>query len=282
MVKKYYLFILYFIISQVFIIGNNYSQDLTIISWNIKDFGKSRDDTEILNIAKLLRDADLVAIQEVVAKDPGGAQAVARLADQLSRMGAAWDYRVSNPTKSPSSQISERYAFLWKKHKLKMLGRPHLINELSDIVHREPFLGIFIYQNKKIHVLNYHSCTHKKYYPERAEIINISKWIRDNEFANTIWLGDMNLEIKDSAFRLIKMSGFMNILNGEKTSLKRKCKNGVYLSRSEDNILVKFNSFKVINHRVIDFIKKGDCNDVIWKRNNYSDHLPIEFYIKAE
>ncbi len=50
----------------------------SLISWNIRDFGQSKSDAEIRQIAQILRDADLVALQEVVA-GPGGAQAVARL-----------------------------------------------------------------------------------------------------------------------------------------------------------------------------------------------------------
>lgn len=79
-----------------------HSQDLLLISWNLRDFGQSRDAAEMELIANELRDADIVAIQEVVAKHPGGAQAVARLADQLNRMGSKWDYRISDPTQSSS------------------------------------------------------------------------------------------------------------------------------------------------------------------------------------
>lgn len=46
--------------------------NLTIVSWNIRDFGQSRNDQEIRDIAQVIRQADIVAIQKVVAKDPGG------------------------------------------------------------------------------------------------------------------------------------------------------------------------------------------------------------------
>ncbi len=51
-----------------------FGQSISIISWNLKDFGQSRDDEEIMMIAEVIRDADIVAIQEVVAKHHGGAQ----------------------------------------------------------------------------------------------------------------------------------------------------------------------------------------------------------------
>ena len=84
-----------------------------LCSWNIQDIGKSKSDLEIGFMANTIKDFDIVAIQEVVAKDPGGAQAIARLADALNRMGSKWDYTVSSPTSS-SAYKSERYAFLWK------------------------------------------------------------------------------------------------------------------------------------------------------------------------
>ena len=100
---------------------------MSVISWNIKDFGQSRDNSEIRMIAKELIEADIVAIQEVVAKHPGGLKAVARLVDQLNRMGTKWDYRISDPTASSSSYASERYAFLWKRSKVNLVGgRPQI------------------------------------------------------------------------------------------------------------------------------------------------------------
>lgn len=74
------------LISCIFLQAPQFSisaQSFTFISWNIKDFGQSRNDKEIHDIALLLRDADIIAIQEVVPKHPGGAQAVGRLAEEL-------------------------------------------------------------------------------------------------------------------------------------------------------------------------------------------------------
>ena len=39
----------------------------------------------ISDIFKIINDYDIVAIQEVVAKDPAGAQAVARIVDNLNK-----------------------------------------------------------------------------------------------------------------------------------------------------------------------------------------------------
>jgi len=254
--------------------------EITFISWNIKDFGQSRDDNEIRAIAQLIRHADIVAIQEVVAIHPGGAQAVGRLVDQLDRMGAQWDSRISDPTHRSSSHKSERYAFLWKTSKITITGGgARLLTELSQSVEREPYLIQFKVNTKVLTILNYHACTHTPDFPEREEIKAISSWLMENEHDNVIWAGDMNLEIDDIAFRSIIRYGFRNVLNGEKTSLKMSCKDGDYLSRSEDNILHKMNDHSVQDIRVIDFIKGDDCNMVSTLKDSHSDHLALEVKI---
>src|SRR5690349_10412003 len=74
-----------------------------ICSWNIRDFGQSKNKEEIEFIANTLKGFDIVTIQEVVA-GPEGAKAVARLHDELNRTGAKWDYTISDPTVSSSNK----------------------------------------------------------------------------------------------------------------------------------------------------------------------------------
>ena len=265
-----------------FTINFSAGQVLSIVSWNLKDFGQSRDDDEIKMIAEVIKNADVVAIQEVVAKHPGGAKAVARLTDQLNRMGAKWESRISHPTESSSPYIRERYAYIWKTSKVSLTrGRPTLIKEISSKVEREPFLAQFKLKNGEVVTLvNYHACTHKKHFPEREEISYISNWLIDQSFNNVIWLGDMNLVVDDIAFESILSSGYSSVLSGEKTSLKTKCKNGNYLSRAEDNIIYKFSSLNFSGGRVLDFIDGDKCTDVSWKRVSLSDHLGVEILLE--
>ncbi len=251
--------------------------EIIIVSWNIKDFGKSRTDEEITAIAQHIRHADVLAIQEVVAKDPGGAKAVARLADQLNRMGSKWDYRISDPTQSSSSQKSERYAFLWKTSKLTVTGGgPRLLSELTSHVEREPYHIKLLHNGKIIDIVNYHACTHRETFPERGEITAISQWLINQNSKNVIWAGDMNLNRSDIAFQGILSHGYISVLNGEKTSLKRTCNNGNYLSKGEDNVLHKLNDLKFRRARVLDFMADRDCNLVSELRDSYSDHFPVE------
>ena len=91
-----------------------------LLSWNIENLGKSKSDTTINYIANTIQNYDIIAIQEVVA-GYGGAQAVARLVDELNRTGSKWDYTIRDPSCS-SAYISSRYASLWLTSSLVCSG----------------------------------------------------------------------------------------------------------------------------------------------------------------
>ena len=52
----------------------NVEKQLKILTWNIQDLGKTKNIQEINDIVKIINPYDIIAIQEVVAKDPKGAQ----------------------------------------------------------------------------------------------------------------------------------------------------------------------------------------------------------------
>ena len=131
MKKTFLLFILFYNLA--------FSQ-VKILSWNVENLGKSKSDSTIVFIANTIKDYDVIALQEVVAGH-GGAQAVAKLADELNRRGAKWDYTISNPTSS-SAYKTERYAFLWKTAKVKKIGTAWLEKKYHLEIDREPFLSI--------------------------------------------------------------------------------------------------------------------------------------------
>jgi hypothetical protein len=110
---------------------------IALCSWNIRDFGKSKNDSTIQFIANTVKDYDIVIIQEVVA-GYGGPQAVTRLRDALNRKGFKWDYVISDPIFG-SSYKTERYAFLWKTSKVKKVRKSWLEEKYKTEIDREPF-----------------------------------------------------------------------------------------------------------------------------------------------
>lgn len=247
-------------------------QNFSLITWNIQNLGRTKNAEEIIEIAKILKNFDLVAIQEVAAKDPAGAQAVAKIVDELNRMGSKWDYQISNSTKSPSVYMSERYAILWKTSKVSILEKAYLDKDLEDKCFREPFIGKFKLKKGKnsFYVVNFHSRKHSDH-PE--EEIKFFKDYPERLNTNNIFIvGDFNLNEGHKVWDDLYGLGFKSAVKNKKTTLKMSCKNGVYLNHSIDNIYYNSAEVKFVNSDHLDFVKTCDN---LKNARMLSDHLPV-------
>jgi deoxyribonuclease-1-like protein len=252
--------------------GLSENGDLIIASWNIQDLGRTKDRLELVQIAQIIKDFDVVALQEVVAKDPAGVQAVARIADELNRMGSKWDYSVSAATNSPSSYISERYAFLWKTSKVKLVKRPYLDKELEVLCNREPYIASFKVNKgqKTFFIINYHSRKHEDH-PEE-EIIHFKEYPNRLKSDRLFIVGDFNLNEEHKVWNPLYKLGFQPSLKNTPTTLKIKCRYDSYLNHSIDNIYYNTSNIELINAGRIDFVH--DCGNLKNARH-LSDHLPV-------
>lgn len=259
MLKKF-LFLL-------FISFQTFSQ-VKLLSWNIQNFGKSKSDSEIRFIANTVKEYDIIAIQEVVAGD-GGSQAVAKLADELNRKGSKWEYTISNPTSS-SAYKTERYAFLWKTHKIKKISKAWLEKKYHLEIDREPYFCTFEYENKSFTVANFHAITKNKQ-PE-TEIKYFKFLPQEYPNLNLIFVGDFNCPQSHTVFNPLRKMGYASTLINQKTSLKMECISGNCLASEFDNIFYNTSKIKLINTGVIPFYKNYDSLKLARK---ISDHIPI-------
>ncbi len=243
-------------------------QPLTLISWNLKDLGNAKDATEIRFIAETIRHADVVAIQEVVAGQ-GGAQTVAYLVNELNTMGAAWDYAVSDPTSS-SAYKTERYAFVWKKIKLKISGRPWLEKKFQLEIDREPYYATFISGSKQFTLVNFHAITQSKQ-PE-TEIKYFRYLPEEYPALNLIFAGDFNLPQSHSVFGPLRKMGYVSVLVNQKTSLRQECLSDGCLASEFDNIFYKPEHITVTEKGIIHFYKNVETFE---KARLISDHVPV-------
>lgn len=273
-----YILILYCIFLHN--ISPNYAfqkeSNLKILTWNIQDLGRTKNENEIEFIANILKDYDFIAIQEIVAKDPAGAKAVTRIADKLNRLGSKWDYSISNPTKSSSSNIKERYAYLWKTAKIRLKKEATLDIALASLIEREPYVGMFELKNGTMfYAVNMHARTYNKH-PEMeiSKFKNYPKRLKSN---NIIILGDFNLNEKHNVWNPLYKMGFKSAITGIKTSMKRKCNKGKYMHKTVDNIFYNTKEVEKINSGIIDFIK--NCGNLLNARL-ISDHVPVYLEIK--
>ena len=246
------------------------SAQVKLLSWNIENLGKSKSDSTIMYIAEIAKNYDIIALQEVVA-GYGGAQAVARLADELNRKGAKWDYTISDPTSS-SAYKTERYAFIWKTSKVKKIGKAWLEQKFHLEIDREPYFCTFQYEGKQFTVVNFHAIT-KKRQPETE--IKYFKFLPDEyPNLNLIFAGDFNCPQSHTVFNPLKKMGYRSILVGQKTSLKKECREELCLASEFDNIFFNAATIKHLNSGVIHFYKSFNT---LKEARKISDHIPIWF-----
>ncbi len=248
-------------------------QAITICSWNLKDFGRSKSDEEIAFMANTIANADVLAIQEVVTA-PGGAQAVARLAEELNRKGTKWQYVISDPTTgTPSSH--ERYAFLWKPSSLTLKGKPELANRFAEEIDREPYMATFSFNTQSFTLVSFHAVPKSKN-PE-TEIKLLQQFITEYPDRQLLFTGDFNCPQSNSVFNSLKNVGYVPIFTQQKTSLRHKCINEDCLASEFDNLFYPPNQLQLLKSGVVHFYKQFD--DV--KAASYiSDHLPIYVQFK--
>lgn len=263
------------IFSAVFSFG----QEISIISWNIQDLGRTKSAEEIEFIAEVLRYHDIVAIQEVVAKDPAGAQAVAKIAEALNRKGDAWDYAVSDPTQSPSPQMKERYAFLWKSSKLTRIGSPRLYSEVSNICVREPFIIQFRHKSYEtlFHVVNFHSRVYSEHPEQEVRSLSVIEKHLNSEVV--LICGDFNMDEDNPVWELFYRQGFETAVEDSPTTLKRKCSGGEYLNHSIDNIYFDSDHISRTKGYVFDYVQS--CENIPIARR-VSDHLPVVLFFEIQ
>ena len=257
------------IITLVFllIISFSFSQ-VKLLSWNVENLGSSKSSNDILFIATTIKNYDVVAVQEVVAGD-GGAQSVAKLADELNRKGAKWDYVISDPTTS-SAYKTERYAFLWKTSKVKKVGEAWLEKKYTLEIDREPYYCTFLYNNKQFTIANFHAITKSKQ-PE-TEIKYFKFLPAQYPQLNLVFVGDFNCPQSHTVFNPLRKMGYCCVFINQKTSLKKECKDTICLASEFDNIWYYSNKISVSNSKVIHFyFTFGTLKEA----REISDHIPI-------
>lgn len=245
---------------------------VNLITWNLYNFGRSKDTEEVAFMADVLRDYDLVAIQEV-STGPAGAQAVARLADELGRTGARWDYVVSEPT---SGRGSERYAYLWKPSRVQIAGRPWLEPSLADSIDREPFMARFEAGGRPMLLASFHAVPAAK--RPATEIRLLDRLDERYPDDNLLVMGDFNLSQEHSAFDVLRAAGLRPVLVDQRTSIRMKVgQDGRHLANAYDNIFYEAGPLRAGRAGVVDFTSEFST---LKQARTISDHLPV--YMEIE
>ena len=254
--------------------SNSPREGIVLVTWNIRDFGITKDSIELDTIAKQIKHADVVAIQEIVT-NINGEKKLRDLISKLRQDNSSWNYSLSKATSSSGSS-TESYAFLWKESKLK-IERTRLLFELDSLIDREPYLITFSTLKTRFNIMSIHTR------PEdtgktKKEILALGHLPDSIIDIPSFVLGDFNLNQKDSAFTLLKQKDFFPVLSNEETMLAGDCKDSTYLGSSFDNIFYS-PDIKVYDFRVIDYVQHCDRFSMA---DSISDHLPVEVFFSLK
>lgn len=250
--------------------AENQTPSVQLVTWNLFNLGRTKNDEEIAFMAEQLRDVDVVAIQEIVTSPPG-AQAVARLDAALDRTGFQWDYRLSDPT---TGDGSERYAFLWKPSRVRLVGQAWLEPALADPIDREPYMARFEHRasGQRFLVANLHAVPRSKD-PER-EVALLDTLHHLYEDDHLILLGDFNLDEDHEAWDPLRNLGYAQVLDDQPTSLRMKRRDGAngHLANEYDNIFYETDPLHAAEAGIIDFTTSFET---LKQARTISDHLPV-------
>jgi len=243
---------------------------IRLVTWNLYNFGRTKDDREIAVAARTLRDADLVAAQEIVTSPPG-AQAIGKLDAALDRTGFEWDYRISDPT---TGDGTERYAFLWKPSRVRLVGQAWLESSLAGPIDREPYLARFEHRQtgQRVLVASLHAVPRSK--DPAREVVLLDRLHQKYTPDHLLILGDFNLDEDDEAFDALRRLGYRAVLDDQATSLRRSADPGPdgHLANEYDNIFVEAGPLRAARSGVLDFTSQFPS---LKDARSLSDHLPV-------
>lgn len=251
-------------------------QSISVCSWNLQNFGKSKTNHQLTFIANTISTFDIVGIQEVVARE-GGENAVNRLLLKLDSIQpkAHWAVEISQPTTGNPAQM-ERYAYFWKKARIQKEGNGFLEPNYRNEIEREPLMCTFSINEKKFTLINFHAVPKGKQ-PEK-EIKYFKYFPKKYPQSNLIFHGDFNVPATNNVFEPLRKLGYSPALIDQKTTLKMKPKEGEYLASAYDNFYFPTTTFQIIEAGILPIYHH--FNNDLKATRKISDHVPIYFTFK--
>lgn len=186
------------------------AQAITIASFNIRIFSdKSRDDEDLGHIADILEKYDVIAIQELRDEE-----VLQRTVALLKERGKEYEYEVSDEV---GKEVKERYAFLYRKDRVKKIQEGKLYEERKDEFIREPFYATFKAGNFDFTLITIHvlfGSSEKARRPEIKELATVYNKVQDEDPTeqDIILLGDFNFPPADKGFNDLKAISTMTFL----------------------------------------------------------------------
>jgi endonuclease/exonuclease/phosphatase family metal-dependent hydrolase len=244
---------------------------LRIASFNIQVFGESKaSKPQVMDIlARIVRRFDIVAIQEVRAKDQS---IIPQFVDLINQTGRQYDWAVSPRLGRTVSK--EQYAFIFDRASVELdRNALYVIDDPDDLLHREPYVASFRVRGPPseqaftFKLVNIHTD------PEEAKaeldvLDDVYYAVRDdlsNE-DDVIILGDLNVN-DERLGELGRVPGIAWVVTRTPTN--------VLGTEQYDNILFHSASTREFTGRggVFDFLREYNLTQE--QAEEVSDHLPV-------
>jgi len=250
------------------------NQTILIASFNIQTFGESkmRDPVVMGRIVEILRQFDIVAIQEVRAKDQ---TLLHRLMQLVNAQGARYEYLLGPRLGRTVSK--EQYAYVYDTNRvITSPDASYTIQDEPDLLHREPLVARFVTRVSantrpfSFSLVNMHTDP-DEVKDEMPVMHTVLKSIREFEYVyaqedDVLLMGDLNASPRQFG-PLAQVPGLYWIIDKEPTNTIRK---SVY-----DNIIFDRGLTNEYTGRsgVLDMCEMFNCKTE--EALKISDHLPI-------
>jgi endonuclease/exonuclease/phosphatase family metal-dependent hydrolase len=235
-----------------------FGETISIAIFNIRIFSnKSRDDEELYQICKLLKEFDFIAIQEV--RDT---QILDRTVSMLkNQFNINYNYLASD--KVGTERSKEIYAYLYRTDKVRPLKNFGLYQDAEDHFICEPHVALFRAGEFDFYAINMHSIygdsvSERRFEAKKLAGVYAAVQSRDGE-NDVLLMGDFNLAPDDSGFQSLKAIPNMVFVNGKlPTSIKDRLYDNIWF---QAHFTKEFTGkFGIINFDEVLFGNSGNLN----------------------
>lgn len=246
-------------------------ETIRIASFNIQVLGQSKlNKPQVMDVlSRIVRNFDIVAIQEVRASDQS---ILPQFVDLINSTGRHYDYVISPRIGRTVSK--EQYAFVYDRASIEVdRNQLYVVDDPDDLLHREPFVGWFRVRGPTpehaftFSLVNIHTDP-DEVKTELNVLDDVMRIVRDDGRGedDVILLGDLNVDNHHMG-ELAMLPGIQWVIADTPTNTRG--------SKQYDNIVFQGHATQEFSGRggVFDYFK--EYNMTLQEALEVSDHLPV-------
>jgi deoxyribonuclease-1-like protein len=244
---------------------------IRVASFNIQVFGESKSSKpQVMDIlARIVRRFDVVAVQEVRAKDQS---IVPQFVDLINQTGRQYDWAISPRIGRTVSK--EQYAYIFDRASVEIdRNSLYVVEDPDDLLHREPYVASFrvrgppIKQAFTFTLVNIHTDPDET--KQELDVLDdVFRAVRNDgrEEDDIIILGDLNVD-DEHLGELGRVSGIHWVITHTPTNVRQ--------TAQYDNLVFHGPSTREFTGRggVFDFMREYNLTSE--QALEVSDHLPV-------